>query len=190
LAFDLQAPYATDFIQARANQLAGQVTDTTYAAIRQALADGALEGESIPELADRVQHVFDVATDSRATTIARTETISAYNGSASAVAASYGQDVVGGQEWISTVDGRTRPEHAGADGQVVPIGQAFDVGGESMAYPGDPNGSSANVVNCRCTVAFLTPDEMGERGHRPSGRRWTIDQGDRVIEFVARKKAS
>jgi HK97 family phage portal protein len=185
LAFDLQAPYAVEFIQARANQLAGAVTDTTYDQITQALAEGALAGESIPELAQRVQHVFDVATDSRATTIARTETISAYNGSASAVASSYGQDVIGGQEWISTVDGRTRPEHAGADGQVIGIGQAFDVGGELLAYPGDPNGDAGNVVNCRCTVAFLTPDEMGARGHRPSGRRLGLEDANRVIELIA-----
>jgi HK97 family phage portal protein len=190
LAFDLQAPYATQFIEARANQLAGAVTDTTYSQITAALAQGALEGDDIPALAARVQHVFDVASDARATTIARTETISAYNGSASAVAASYGQDVVGGQEWISTVDGRTRPEHAGADGQVVGIGQAFDVGGELLAYPGDPNGDAGNIVNCRCTVAFLTPDEMGERGVRPVGRRMSVDAGARVLELVARVRSS
>jgi HK97 family phage portal protein len=188
LSFDLQAAYAQEFIEARANQLAGNVSSTTYEAIQVQLSEGAAAGDGIPELAARVQHVFDVATDARATTIARTETISAYNGSATAVASSYGEDVVGGQEWISTVDGRTRPEHAGADGQVVPVGVAFDVGGESMAYPGDPQGSAANVVNCRCTVAFLTPEEMSERGVRPEGRRMTVDQGARVLELVARTR--
>ena len=29
-----------------------------------------------------------------------------------------------------------------------------------MAYPGDPNGGAGNVVNCRCTIAFLTPEEF------------------------------
>ena len=39
-----------------------------------------------------------------------------------------------------------------------------------MAYPGDPGGSPGNVINCRCTVAFLTPDEMNARGARVEKR--------------------
>ncbi|HEY1119911.1 MAG TPA: phage portal protein [Acidimicrobiales bacterium] len=159
VAFDLDAEWAQEFITTRANQLAGQVTDTTRQAIVDALAAGAAEGESIPEIAARVRHVFEVATTSRATTIARTEVISAYNGSASLSAAQLPADVVAGQEWIATRDGRTRPEHADADGQVVPVGAPFAVGGALMAYPGDPGGDPALTVNCRCTVAFLTPDE-------------------------------
>jgi HK97 family phage portal protein len=159
VAFDLDAPWAQDFITSRANQLAGQVTTTTYESITKALADGAAEGESIPELAARVRHVFDVASTSRATTIARTEVISAYNGSASLSAATLPGDVVAGQEWIATRDGRVRPEHAAADGQMVPMGATFDIGGAAMAYPGDPSGDPGLTVNCRCTVAFLTPDE-------------------------------
>jgi HK97 family phage portal protein len=160
IAFDLAAPYAQDFIAARANKLAGQVTDTTYDAIRRALADGVAEGEGIPDLARRIRHVFDVATTSRATTIARTEVVSAYAASSRLTADQLPDDVVGGYEWISTRDGRTREDHANADGQVIGRGQAFDVGGEMLAYPGDPNASPDNTVNCRCALATLTPEEV------------------------------
>ena len=102
----------------------------------------------------------------RATTIARTEVISAYNASAVTVASQLPPDVVGGQEWIATHDGRTRPAHSDADGQVVPIGAPFVVGGQLMAYPGDPNGGASNTVNCRCAVGLLTPEEMAERCRR------------------------
>lgn len=163
VSFDLEAPFVRDFIASRANQLAGQVTDTTYSAIQRALADGVAQGASIDDLAAAVQDVFDVASRSRAVTIARTEVISASNGSASLAAAQLPDDVVGGQEWIATRDGRTRDDHADADGQVVAIGQPFDVAGEALAYPGDPGGSPDLTINCRCTVAFLTPAEMGER---------------------------
>lgn len=163
ISFDLAAPYAQQFIDARANQLAGQVTDTTYRAIQQTLVEGVGAGESIPDLAARLRSVFDQAGEVRATTIARTEVVSAYNASASLAAAQLPGDVVGGQEWIATRDGRTRGEHAEADGQVVPIGLPFAVGGDVMAYPGDPAGSPGNTINCRCTVAFLTPEEMAER---------------------------
>jgi uncharacterized protein YoaH (UPF0181 family) len=181
--FDVSAPYAQDFIAARANQLAGQVTETTYEAIRVAMAEGVAAGESIPDIAARVRHVFEVASDARATTIARTEVISAYNGSALAVANAYGPDVAGGQEWIATRDGRVRAEHADADGQVVAIGETFDVGGEALAYPGDPNGSGGNTVNCRCTVAILTPDEM-TRAAAPSERRVAVHLARAVLAMV------
>lgn len=159
VSFDLNAKWVADFIKARANKLAGQVTDTTYEAIQQAMVDGVQAGEGIDEIAKRISAVFADATTQRATVIARTEVISAYNGAAVLGAAQMPSDVVAAQEWIATRDGRTRSAHAGADGQVVPIGTAFDVGGDHLAYPGDPNGKAKNTVQCRCTVAFLTPDE-------------------------------
>lgn len=163
VAFDLDAPYVDEFIQARAQDLSGQVTQTTYDQIRAQLVEGVAAGESIDDLAARVRHVFTIATDTRAVTIARTEVISAYNGAATATAATLPADVVAGKEWIATRDSRTREEHADADGQTVALADAFEVMGERVLYPGD--GSAANAVNCRCTVAFLTPDEMPtERG--------------------------
>lgn len=160
ISFNLAAPYAQTFISNRANQLAGQVTDTTYKAIRDALAEGVGAGESIDDLARRIRDVFDDAVGRRAEVIARTEVVSAFNGSASLAAGQLPADVVGGQEWIATRDGRTRPAHAASDGQVVPIGVPFTVSGQALAYPGDPAGSAANVVQCRCTVGFLTPAEV------------------------------
>lgn len=163
IAFDIEAPYAADFIAARANQLAGRVTDTTYGAIQEQLAAGAAAGEGIPDLAARVRSVFAEASAIRARTIARTEVLSAFNGSASLVAAQLPAGVVAGQEWIASRDSRVRSSHAVADGQVQGIGQPFSVGGVSLAYPGDPNGPADEVVNCRCSIAFLTPEDMAAR---------------------------
>ena len=173
VSFDLEAPFVQDFIRARANQLAGQVTDTTYSAIQQALADGVANGASIDDLASAVQHVFDVADRSRALTIARTEVISASNGSASLAAAQLPADVAGGQEWISTRDGRTRDDHADADGQVVVMGAPFDVGGEPLLYPGDPAGDGGNVINC-----FPADTVIASEGIEGSFSRWY--EGDMV----------
>lgn len=162
IAFDVDAPYAQEFIGARSNQLAGFVTDTTYRKITEQMAEGAGLGESIPDLAERIRKVFADATSLRAQTIARTEVISAYNGSAVAAASQLPGDVAAGQEWIATRDARTRDAHVSADGQVVIVGSPFSVGGMEMAYPGDPSGGPSNTVNCRCTLAFLTPDEYAE----------------------------
>lgn len=168
ITFDLDAPFVAELIEARTNMLAGGVTDTTYRQIQDQLVAGVGEGESIDDLAARVRGVFEEAGKNRSLVIARTEVISAYNGAAVAGAASLPADVVGGQEWIATRDGRTRAAHAAADGQVVPVGAAFDVGGDALAYPGDPSGRSKNTIQCRCTVAFLTPDEMAERTGEPA----------------------
>lgn len=140
------------------------MTDTTYSAIQQALQDGVAAGEDINRIAARVQDVFAQASTNRAKTIARTEVISAANGSASLAASQLPSDVAAGQEFIATRDERTRDDHADADGQIVGMGQPFDVGGEALLYPGDPAGSPENVVNCRCTVAFLTPQDFERLG--------------------------
>jgi hypothetical protein len=52
--------------------------------------------------------------------------------------------------WIAILDSKTRSSHAAADSQQVGINDRFDVGGESLKYPRDPNGSAGNIINCRC----------------------------------------
>ncbi len=60
-----------------------------------------------------------------------------------------GADIV--KQWDSTLDSRTRPEHAEADGQIREIDEPFNVGGEDLEAPGI-GGSAWNVINCRCAV--------------------------------------
>lgn len=52
--------------------------------------------------------------------------------------------------WIPILDSRTRPAHVAADLQQVDVNESFRVGGESLLMPRDPNGSPANIMNCRC----------------------------------------
>jgi hypothetical protein len=59
----------------------------------------------------------------------------------------------------STLDNRTREDHAAADGQRVPVGEPFIVGGESLEFPGDPAGSPEQVINCRCSTVLVRPGE-------------------------------
>jgi HK97 family phage portal protein len=166
LAFDVQAPWVADFVDARSNQLAGNVTQTTYDDIRAQLIEGVQLGEGVPELANRIRGLFEQTYASRAETVARTEVISAHNGGSMLAAQNYGPTVVAATEWISTRDSRTRHTHGEADGQVVVLGDTFSVGGASMAYPGDPSGPPKEVVNCRCTIAHLTPQEYAARSER------------------------
>ena len=56
------------------------------------------------------------------------------------------------QQWLATLDNRTREEHREMDGEHVKIGEKFSNGCE---YPGDPNGDPATVWNCRCSLIPL-----------------------------------
>jgi hypothetical protein len=58
------------------------------------------------------------------------------------------------KEWDSSGDdGRTREAHAQAGIDYaggIPFDQPFIVGGEALMYPGDPSGSAAMTIQCRC----------------------------------------
>ena len=57
------------------------------------------------------------------------------------------------KEWIAARDERVRSAHAVANGQIVDFEDKFLVGGEYLDRAGDPRGSAANVINCRCSIA-------------------------------------
>lgn len=76
-----------------------------------------------------------------------------YDAAGQAQAAS-GDGVSVERTWTATMDARTRPEHAAADGQTVDLHDTFNVGGESLLYPGDPNGSAGNTIGCRCQISY------------------------------------
>jgi hypothetical protein len=69
---------------------------------------------------------------------------------------SQGQYVGGSKTWQTMEDDKVRPEHAAIDPTTVPVDGYFNVGGESAAYPGDPNLSDAMAANCRCVLVYDT----------------------------------
>lgn len=58
-----------------------------------------------------------------------------------------GADVV--RQWDSTLDGRTRQSHRHVDGEIRELDEKFSNG---LRFAGDPNGSAAEVINCRCVT--------------------------------------
>ena len=140
--------------------------------LRLALNSGLRQGESIGKLQARIGDVFAVG-ERRSEAIARTEVhgaaMRAGNTSAGALHDS-GTAMI--KTWMTTLDDRTRDDHADADGQEVPFDQPFVVGGEELDYPGDPSGSAENVINCRCDVIYDEAPIEGEEvmGELPSGQ--------------------
>lgn len=103
--------------------------------------------------AEAVRHVDRVEStwQTRATRIARTETVGAYNAGSLDAAQLEGAGV---KRWVATADDRTRDDHLDADGECVPTDDPFTVGGEAMLMPGDPSAPPEQTVNCRCTMVY------------------------------------
>jgi HK97 family phage portal protein len=132
-----------------AERISGLVDETTKDALRDTLAEGLDDGDTLREMTARVQAVFGEADEVRAERIARTET-----GRSSNWGIHTGQKLAGIQqrEWIANKDDSTRDTHEALDGTVVGIDESFSIEGASAMYPGD-FGDPAEDVNCRCTTA-------------------------------------
>lgn len=134
------------------------ISETSMSAIRAALAAGIAEGESIPQLANRISDVYDAGSSYRATMIARTEVVAASNLGNRAGAKATGLPLT--KEWLASPGGRTRDTHAAAGStySADPIGldDPFVVGGAQLMFPGDSSmgAPASEVVNCRCTEVY------------------------------------
>lgn len=136
-----------DLATEAADETGERMTDDIAAALQDAWADDI----GIPEM-ERIlrEEVFPDMEGYEAERAARTNgTTAAGRGQLSSLRDSGAV----GKEWLAEDGPRTRDSHDEADGQVVPIGSDFDVGGESARFPGDPRLSMEERANCRCGMA-------------------------------------
>ena len=134
-----------------------QINRTTESQIRSIIRGGLDEGLGTDKIGKRIRELANPFSALRAHVIARTETHTAANFGAQQAAELTGLDMK--REWVSSMDDRTRDEsganHVAADGQVVGMKEPFIVSGERLMFPGDPAGSAANTIMCRCQVVFI-----------------------------------
>ncbi len=99
----------------------------------------------------------------RAAVIARTETHGAMTYAQIETAREQldQQDLM--KQWVSVGDDRTRSHHRAVNGQKVGIDEKFQVKYKGFPYamdrPADPMGGPANVINCRCAMIFVYPED-------------------------------
>lgn len=145
-----------------------RLPDEVFDLVAGQISQGVNLGEGIPQLATRVDTVLSTTESerwpNRATVVARTETIGALNaGRADAFRAFDDERDEDEPEleklWLATDDNRTRPTHAEAEEQRVPVDKPFIVGGFELMFPGDPTGPAQEVIQCRCTMLLV---EAGE----------------------------
>lgn len=113
------------------------------------LTQGVLLGESIPKMARRVKSVTG-SNIAAATRTARTAVTGAEcAGRVSSYERARDMGIKLKQEWVATLDGRTRHSHRKLDGEKVEVGGTFSNG---CRFPGDPTARYAEICNCRCTL--------------------------------------
>lgn len=141
--------------------------------ISEQITSGILQGESIKHLADRLQKNIPNMNRDSAIRAARTAVTGAQNaGRLESYRAAEEMGIKLQKQWMSTLDNRTRHDHADADGQTVDEDKPFNVGGYELMYPGDPNGPGHEIYNCRCTmIAVLQGVDYSDSG-RVTYKEW------------------
>ncbi len=157
-SFNLEAPGIAQALEDRANRLAGNVAEDVFERLKTVIADGFyLQGKSPLDVAEALTAEFDWLSDSRARTIARTETGTVTEG---AQWVTYSASGVPFKRWLTTLDGKERDTHHEAHGQIRPIDEPFDVGDAQLMYPLDPEGPPEEVINCRCSqIPIVTAEQ-------------------------------
>lgn len=157
--FSLKDPAALHWLDAKELNLVQQVTDTTGESISEAITDAVhdalTEGfdasETIAQITQRIDDIYQFAMEGRSELIARTEILGASNAGALEGMKQAGIET---KEWLPSQETKySRDWHQDMRGETAPAGEPFILGdGASMMFPGDPDGGPENICNCRCTI--------------------------------------
>ena len=133
--------------------------------IAQTVSRGIVSALPYQEIANQISRISQAPLH-RAMTITRTEghriqQQATENQSRDAM--DHGADLV--KKWDAYLDHKTRESHRNVDGEIREMDEPFSNG---LMYPGDPNGSAGEVINCRCARLNLP--------------RWAVDDGFSKID--------
>lgn len=157
IAFDVTNPL-TARVFAQSGSQVTNIAQTTRLNVMRSISASYNQGLSIPDTAQLIRSGMKEASEARATLIARTELVGAVSGGSLAATQIVAQEtgVQYSKTWLTSTGAKfpRHEEYDGLNGQTVALDANFDVGGESLEFPGDPSGSPENVCNCRCTLVY------------------------------------
>jgi len=125
------------------------VNKTTQDMVANQLRSGLEAGEGLAELTARIKKTLG-GNLQRAQRIARTQTGGAVGTGRHEGFRAAGMEL---KVWLSSRDDTVRDSHRAAESRYadgIAIDSHFEVGGDYLMYPGDPAGSAAQIINCRC----------------------------------------
>lgn len=131
-----------------------KITETTLKKVANLVVKAQTEGLTVEEATQAIHEKLTSLTVTRSRTIARTEMAKVEN---------YGQlegykqeEFVEFKGWLCAFVPDSRNSHQAADAEYsdnpISLDDPFIVDGETMQYPGDPNASAGNIVNCLCAT--------------------------------------
>ena len=151
---EVMKPLLKKYIDPLPKKFAYEVSDTTYQDLKTRITAVFDTGGGEVEVRNAVKKVFSPLigeSNWRSALIARTETGRAINIGREK---SYLNAGIKKWQWLAVGDDRTRSAHSNVKGEngeeFIEIGKNFNVGGEMMTRPNDPNASASNTINCRC----------------------------------------
>lgn len=141
------------------NFLGFNETDTNK--IVSIVATGLEENKTTDQIAASIRADYEEKYSSQSSTIARTEILSAIS-----EGTKWNHDILGTvfsdvqKQWFHVGDGNSNPHarqnHVEFEGEgVVPSDHKW---GGMLDYPRDPAGGAEEVINCRCTMVSVVPD--------------------------------
>lgn len=150
--------YASEWADYAGSKNIQRISTYTRLSIQSIISRGIKDGLGEQAVAKNiVDRGLDISAR-RAAVIARTETHTASSVATHEITKRYMPEAV--KQWVATSDNRTRSAHAEMNGKQVGMDEDFVVNGFNMAYAGDPRGGASNVINCRCSVIYLDPDDF------------------------------
>lgn len=162
-----------EYLQLHGVRYLSEINETTRKKIISILNEGIQKNMTLNEIAQRL--MSPMMHRQRAMRIARTETTRAMNAGILVAAATLPYKVK--KQWITSEDERVRGNpfsHVALHGTTLPLEVAFN-NGEHIRFPGDPNASPENVINCRCVLNIVpTLDKY----RRPIPRQVTAFDAD------------
>ena len=149
--FDL-TPELEELLQQMVFNCGTKVNETMIDIIYRTIQRAMKESWTVEDLTQMISHQVDEFMPWRSRLWARDQTAKTEN---------WGQvegykqtEFVEKKGWLSMFAPESRDSHMAADGQVVGLDEPFDVGGESMMFPGDNSmgASVGNTIQCLCAT--------------------------------------
>lgn len=151
--FDPWADRILQWVATWAAQKIVGIEDATKQRIAAVIKQGLDADEGTAKIAKRIREEYEDFSRYRSFVIARTEV-----GAASGFASHESAKQTGLQlkkQWVSSRDDRVRESHMEMDGEEREMDESYSNG---CMFPSDPSGPPEEVIQCRCTEAYLVPE--------------------------------
>lgn len=183
LDFNLRDPNIIQAINSRIDERVRLFGRELGDAVSDWLRNGLFEqGKSPLDMRRSLKHDWPGIAGWRFDRIARTESLIGVNSGSFETMRRNGVQFI---EWQAHLDNRVRPSHREMDGYEVKVGDKFPNG---CRYPGDPDASIKEIVNCRCVLApvnpdLMAPDRLWTGGELPSAMAGPGDMYDNLFDY-------